>query len=234
MLIKNMEKETHKKLLEYIINKSNLFSLSIYSDQHLKKHRKRMNIIVSNSNYSKEKILSEYSNELKDEIYEQFKDNKKIFNQEYVNWFEKDSVIDKYYNRKSAIYSAIDSFVYENRTKRFLKKYKNNIVKDNETVFGEPIDDFIPLCVTDYIFELNEEMIKVINEKDLIDWKYPNSLENLCFIKDNYYIFSSISHEDDYNIYCDNEEEYEYLKSIGVEFYEDHFVKEDKTFWTVS
>lgn len=77
-------------------------------------------------------------------------------------------------------------------------------------------------------------MIKVINEKDLIDWKYPNSLDNLCFIKDNYYIFFSISHEELYDIYCENEEEYEYLKSIGVEFYEDHFVKEDKTFWTVS
>lgn len=124
----------------------------------------------------KKKILSEYSNELKDEIYEQFKDNKKIFNQEYVNWFEKDYVIDKYYNRKSAIYSVIDSFVYENRTKKFLKKYKNNIVKDN------------------------------------------------------YYIFFSISHENDYNIYCENEEEYEYLKSIGVEFYKDHFVKGRKMF----
>lgn len=230
MLIKNMKKETHKKLLEYIINKSNLFSLSIYSDQHFQENRECLDIIVSNSNYSKEKILSEYSNELRDEIYEQFKDNKEIFNQEYVNWFEKDYVIDKYYNRKSTIYSAIDSFVYENRTKKFLKKYKNNIVKNNETVFGEPIDDFIPLCVTDYIFELNEEMIKVINEKDLIDWKYPNSLEDLCFIKDNYYIFFSISHEDDYNIYCDNEEEYEYLKSIGVEFYKDHFVKGRKMF----
>ena len=34
----------------------------------------------------------------------------------------------------------------------------------------------------------------------------------------------SVAHEKLCNIYCESEEEYEYLKSIGVEFYEKEYV----------
>ncbi len=61
-------------------------------------------------------------------------------------------------------------------------------------------------------------------KNSIFSWCYPESLEDLCFLKNGYYWLESVAHEDLCFIYCKDEAEYEYLKSIGIVFDEDHFV----------
>lgn len=231
MFIKNMKKETHKKLLEYLIKRCDKFLLFEYYILRKCKKEKEDNIIdiiESNSKYSKEVILSNYSDSLLDDIYNLFKDNLDIFNNDYVNKVEKQLVID-YHIRKDIIHSAIANFTYQYNVEHFINKYKDNIIK--KLKYNENIQTPNSRWESLYVFSINENIIKALKDRNLFEWEYPNSLEDLCFIKNDYYKFSSISHEELYDIYCENEGEYEYLKSIGVEFYEEHLVKEDKFFW---
>ena len=125
------------------------------------------------------------------------------------------------------IIDTICSCVYEVYTDNFLKKYKKNIIRKKNIRFS----DSSKLYQTIYMFENVQEIRDEIYNRAFDYWVFPNCLEDLSFTKDKHFWYRTITHENDYNIYCENEEEYGYLKSIGVEFYEDHFVKEDKFFW---
>lgn len=53
-------------------------------------------------------------------------------------------------------------------------------------------------------------------------------LDGLYFVKDNCYWLLYIGHEKMGDIFCKNEEKYNYLKSIGLEFWKDHYIEEEK------
>lgn len=64
----------------------------------------------------------------------------------------------------------------------------------------------------------------ILENHDLYAWLNPKYPEDISFFKDRYCWLYSIAHEELCFIYCKDEEEYEYLKSIGIEFVEDKFV----------
>ena len=70
-------------------------------------------------------------------------------------------------------------------------------------------------------FKLSEDVKKyLLSNNSLYSWLNPESPEDISFFKEGYCWLRSVSHEEIYNIYCKSEEEYEYLKSIGIRFRE--------------
>lgn len=74
-------------------------------------------------------------------------------------------------------------------------------------------------------FNLSEDVKKyLLSNTCLYCWLNPKYPEDISFFKDGYCWLRSVSHEEICDIYCENEEEYEYLKSIGLRFLEKGFV----------
>lgn len=82
----------------------------------------------------------------------------------------------------------------------------------------------------DIIFFKTEQEIKkyLLENKDLYAWLNPNYPEDIAFFKDGYCWLYSVAHEEMCDIYCENNEEYEYLKSIGIEFLDNKFISTSK------
>jgi len=59
-------------------------------------------------------------------------------------------------------------------------------------------------------------------------WLNPKYPEDVCFFKNGHCWLYSVAHEDYCCIYCETKEEFEYLKSIGIEFDEEEFAAPDK------
>lgn len=230
MFIKKMSNEVYKKFLNYALKQCDAIILYKYHNQHPTETQRKLNVILSEPQFSKTRLVNDYSDELLDEAYNYFKDDVRIFDKDYIDNYETPKEEYSDIVRMHAIRDTVCSCVYEVYTDNFLKKYKKNIICTKRIRFLNSSK----LYQTIYMFENVQEIRDEIYNRAFDYWVFPNCLEDLSFTKDKYFWYRTITHEDDYNIYCENEEEYEYLKSIGVEFYEDHFVKEDKTFWTVS
>jgi len=269
MRIKSFDKNTYNLLIEYVFSKCDSFCLynnSVHNFEMNPKFEKVFNIITSNPNYSKEKILKNYSKEFLDEIYETYKDDLRIYREtesiEIANMIERmykihENNLAKYienekngdYNfnhkykefceeylknpkkyeietRKGGIFLPIWCYYYNIINDEFLEKYGLNIIYKKDYINEEDNQ----IYGTYYVFKLNEETKKILlnNAENIFSWCFPERLEDLCFIKDDYYWLFSVAHEDICEIYPDNEEEYNYLKSIGVEFWKDHYVEEKK------
>ena len=87
---------------------------------------------------------------------------------------------------------------------------------------------------TTYYFKLNNELKKqILNNSSLYGWCFPNYLEDICFFKNGYCWLYSVAHEKLCEIYCRDEKEYEYLKSIGIEFVNNKYIpsKNEKLYY---
>ena len=65
----------------------------------------------------------------------------------------------------------------------------------------------------------------LLSNKDLYSWLNPKYPEDIAFFNKGYCWMYSVTHEEYCNIACENEEEYNYLKSIGIKFVEKSFEK---------
>ncbi|MBE6144281.1 MAG: hypothetical protein E7169_01760 [Firmicutes bacterium] len=246
MYINKVTTEVYKKILDYKLEKCNYASLTVYTDQHLDEHLDIINIITSNPKYSKQYILSNYSEILLGQIYNDFKNDKRIYNvKEHVRKIKKSSFrkcesndeLENFLyqheseNRKSSIFSAIQSFVYNNFTTQFIEEYRSKIVKIKDELYEHELTPFHKkeaFYKKEYIFQLDDELKQIIHNTYLYDWSFPMKLEDLSLFVENYLWIYSVTHEELCYIYCETEEEYNYLKSMGVEFYEEHFIPQEK------
>ena len=74
-------------------------------------------------------------------------------------------------------------------------------------------------------YETSDEVKEyLLTNRNLYNWLNPKYPEDLAFFKDGYCWLYSVAHEEMCEIYCEDKEEYEYLKSIGIEFWEKEFV----------
>lgn len=69
----------------------------------------------------------------------------------------------------------------------------------------------------------NELKNYMLSNRDLYKWLNPNYLEDVSFFKNGYCWLYSVAHEDLCVIFCESEEEYNYLRSIGIVFWEEEF-----------
>ena len=225
MTIKEIEKGKENQVMNYLINKCNMLILSSYNNQHPELTSKILNIVISDNHYSKENIIKNYSEEFIDKICETYKDDERIFDSNYNQLYEKYSV-NMVVERKTVIKNAIDEVVYKYYVDLFISKHKKDIIKvdveQSEQVIGQ---NFVR---THYYFKLTPQLKTVILESNLCDWCFPKNLEDLTFVENNFVKFFSISHEKIYDIYCSSEEEYIFLKTLGINFYDDLYDKEEE------
>lgn len=77
-----------------------------------------------------------------------------------------------------------------------------------------------------HFYKISETLKKyLLSNCDLYKWLNPAYPEDIAFFKDNVCWLSSVTHEKLCDICVENEKEYDYLKSIGIEFLETSFRK---------
>ena len=218
---KNIEKDTYWKLVDYAFQKCDTISLTKQNDQHESEHKKIMDIIMSMDSYSTTDILNNYSGKFLEDMFSQFKNNISIFDDDYQQRYELDFRISKEesekfkeFNRYHAITGSIKRLVYEKLTESWINRNRNSIIKVTNHYITELSGKKFLYNYIYYIKmtkEIQEEMLK---KQSLFDWVFPTSLEDLCIFKNGYCWLYSVAHEEILDIYCENEEEYNYLKSI--------------------
>ena len=212
--------DIYKKVINYMLKKCDVVSFAKYQDQHQARHEEVMKIIFSNNNYSPENIYKDYSEEFLNILFQQFKNNPEIFDEEYKNRYEKGDYSECHdlINRRMSIYSSVGRFLYENVTETWLKQNSDNILFETK-VFNKTLMSNKNHHSTIYYVKLNNKIKEeIMNKNSFYDWCFPKSLEDICFYKDGYYCLYSVGHEEICDIYCETEEEYEYFKSLGIEF----------------
>lgn len=121
---------------------------------------------------------------------------------------------EKYYYLKV----VVDWFLYNHNTSLWLRKYSKKFIRKEEYSYG-----------TEYYIKLNETLKKeLINKASFNDWAFPNSVEGICFYKDDKCWLENIFSWKSVHIYCENEKEYNYLKALGISFYEKKFMPIEK------
>ena len=226
---KEIKGKTYVKLMQYIWTECDIVSLRKRYDQHSDINSRILNIILKNERYSVQDIVNNYSDEFLNIINNKFLYDKDIFNDDFCTMYGNDlEDIDKQY-RKIALSNCIGYAYYNEVVRQWLNKYKRNIIYQKECIY----DDIIPNKKihqdTTYFLKLTEPLKKEILDINAIyTWCFPLMLEDISFYKDGYCWLDSVAHEELCFIYCKNEEEYEYLKSIGIEFVEDKFVPTSK------
>ena len=187
-----------------------------------KKKQENLKIIISNPKFTKENLIKNYSEKTLDDIYFEYKDDNRFFcdneirkKLHYKNDVEYQNVLTKY--KKSYINSIIELFLYNERCSKFLEKYDNNIIDKISTEYEEY-----------YYFKMDKHFIDFfMNETDNIyDFTFPYNLENLCiYINDDIWL-ESVADDKLCFINCRTEEEYEKIKSFGINFVKEKHKKE--------
>lgn len=224
MVVEKLNGEVYKLLLEYAFEKCDEFVLSKRLDYHYDKNQKIRDIFLadryfmSNLNNDKEFLY----NYLIDKYFDLIG---KLCIDDILNWNDSFAYPLDIYKIESliqfAIMNTLEWIVYENNVNTFLKFNKDNI-KIEKKCYSE---DGKKLLLISYVFKINDEIKQVIlNVDNLFDWCFPNTLEDLSFLRNGNYLMFSVAHEKICEIYCENEEEYEYFKSIGITFSDNDYI----------
>lgn len=226
MQVRKMSKDVYQKLIDYIFQICDVVKLKRYTTSHVHSEQRVMNIILRNK--PKELNIS-FAQECLDVLYAKFKDNPLIFHQGYRNQYENNNLsLDKEeikdlidYNRRSVIEGSVYNYINDIEIHKFFDK--------NEEYFlsaKEDIDTLGDYNNSYYFFKLGKGLKDEIrNKNSILDWQGPYFLEDISFYKNGCCWLWSISHEEMCEI-CfqkNDKEEYEYLKSIGIEFVEKEF-----------
>ena len=107
----------------------------------------------------------------------------------------------------------IEWYKYEVNTNIFLEKNKK-LINSTKQEFVLWSNEDNELHYTTYIFKINDETRNILlkNFKNIYDWVFPNSLENLSFYKEGISWLISISHEQICEIKINNLKEKDDLK----------------------
>lgn len=224
MQVKKNNNNAYKKLIMYAYEICDKVELKKIKHFVVNKEKKQeiLKIIISNPKFTKENLIKNYSEKTLDDIYFEYKDDNRFFcdneirkKLHYKNDVEYQNVLTKY--KKSYINSIIELFLYNERCIKFLEKYENNIIDKISTEYEEY-----------YYFKMDKHFIDFfMNETDNIyDFTFPYNLENLCiYINDDIWL-ESVADDKLCFINCRTEEEYEKLKSFGINFVKEKHKKE--------
>ncbi len=228
--VSNMTFEIYKNLIRYAIQKCNIVSFFRRYGQNRKFHEKIRSVIFPernlNINFSYEEI---------ENIAKKYSDNieiKKYCLSEILEFGPNSSFpIDFFYINSNLLFSikyTLEWLYYDYNIERFIERNHSHFLKKIDSFFEERmleqkhISDCrtLPLYGTEYIFCLDDTMYdELVSMKDSIyDWDFPKGIMDICFYKDDKCWLCSEAHEKVCWIECENREEYEYLKSIGIEF----------------
>lgn len=121
-------------------------------------------------------------------------------------------------DNSGVFYWVINHHRYDVNTSKFIEENKRIIcsIEERNGLWGKNDKD---LYTTTYRFRVCEETRKILNNnfKNVYDWCFPNTLEDLCFYRNDELWFYSISHEGMCDIIMKDEKEEEFLNSICEE-----------------
>lgn len=247
MVIEKFNHKTNKKLLEYIFKKCNYFTLT-YQESSTKEYYDILKkILFEDLNYKNEDMLfldSEKSVEkIVSDLYE-IKENLDL--KEFLNitkkWFHFPSEFSSDEQLKQYLKNEVLSLIFlikrEEKHRTFIEKYKDCLVSktiyyytdEQRNGYEYSLPDIQTIC---YKFLLNPKTQDfLLKQNNICDDLKDIPLIDLSFYKDEscFLRIRTLSKADsDENfcyIICESEDEYEYLKSIGVEFYDKQYVNE--------
>jgi len=136
--------------------------------------------------------------------------------------------------------SIYDKQQMKNKSELIEKQLKSSLIKNINRptwVFHESANSEYS-CLSDedfiqqfniYFYKCTEEVKKyLLSNQNIYTWLNPNYPEDMSFFKDGYCLLNTLTHEEICDIEVETKEEYEYLKNIGIEFYDNKFTKADK------
>lgn len=225
LIVNDINRKSCVKLLKYLINKCDVVSLTKYHDQHTSNTNKVIDVIRVENPTLLENIVS-FSDDLTQiDMYinkacQLYKDDSRIFDSEYKNKYEQIELLIrsssnwKMENRKSMIRDSLMWYIYDKRTSHWLFKVRNSIISKENNIFVEPF-----IHSTTYYLKLTDEIkSEILSKSSIYNWSFPYSLEDISFFMKKQCLLCSVSHEEYCSVYCQNEQEYNYLKSIGITF----------------
>ncbi len=93
-------------------------------------------------------------------------------------------------------------------------------INDNNTYSNEKFNNLFKV----YFYKSSDALKKyLLSNCDLYNWLNPKYPEDIAFFKNGICWLYSVSHEGICDIYLESEEEYNYLKNIGLEFLEENY-----------
>lgn len=223
MLVKKISDNAFLELIKYSIDNNNYISFFVQYNRCHPCSEYIVKVIFKEENMDKETFFNTYV--LKDiqKLSIQYKHVDKIQKliQPYFNVFQGKNIPFENFVEVYITVALTDTF-YKYYSQKELDNYMNELIYEKKHFYGKNND----LLGITYYFKIDEHIKSsvLLNKKNLWDFVYPYSLEDISFLKDNQYWLKSVAHEKICVIYCESEEEYEYLKSIGVEFYEDRYI----------
>ena len=223
MIVKGkIDNNVYTKLINYAFSKCNIISLTKYYNQNNQLSENIANYIMSLENYNKNEIMNKYSEQLLEELNMKYMNDSKIFNDAYKTKYETNLYKIGYEtfekikvdNRKKYIEESIQWFVYYSMTSNWIKENQNIILKTQNKTLNNSIKHS-----TIYYIKLTDKLKnEILSKRTLFDWQWPISLEDISFYCEDCCWIHTITHEKLCEIFCENETEYEYLKSIGINF----------------
>lgn len=216
------EKEVYKKIVEYACSKCNVVCVTKVS-YNLDETPEVAEKLLKKLNASIDDIMIKYSEEYFDELYKKLENDEDIFDINYRRKYDKTSFSLKtnrrlkYYkiSRDYYLREILDYIVYNYNVRKWINKYNSKIIY-RKVVNDDDI----------YYIRLNETLKKELIEKNSFsDWQFPYLVEKISFYKNDECWLSS---NKTIKINCEDKNEYEYLKSLGVRFYEKKFVPKSK------
>ena len=209
-----LTKEDYIKLIEYALKKCNIISVTKYFDPCEDVAKNTLNIILSETKQTERDILEKWleKDDYIDELFNIFKDNNLIFNRKCKKSFGGTL---KSHKKKMVIEDSIEHVFYEYNIKNWLRKYKSKMIEKIQN----------DKTVT-YFFKLNDALKSdILSTSSFSDWKFPDSVEDLSFYEDESCWLHS-TWRGTFEVFCKDEKEFRYLKSLGVRFYDKKFINE--------
>jgi hypothetical protein len=222
MQVKKIPKNNFLILLDYIFKKCNYVSLSKHYYNNIC-GEDICNIILEEEKISRKDFCQKYTFEDISTLCKLYEKNDRILlliqpfykNRKIITMVEID-IIHGY------ISLALEQFFYKYNIQIFLDKYLSEVKYVKNLYLG--LEKEITPHGVEYYLEITDEIEKyIINKGYIWNFVYPYGIEDICFLKNNQYWLKSIAHEKLCFIYCESEEEYNYLKSIGIEFCEEEY-----------
>ncbi len=212
MIVKKIKRTSWKKLFPYILENCDEVLFSRRYDIWMEENAKLISTISRLTDINKPLSLIDYDVLIKNEEINSILDSEGVLtsDEDYRRWY---------------LLTRIDGIFtwkkYNDFITEFIDKY--HPLFTNNYVFHEDYmkeTKFYNFCYkTIYTFELNDELKELLsNSISIYEWRWSDKIEDICFRKNGKIWLYTIANRHICEIFCENEEEYEYLKSLEIEF----------------
>lgn len=221
MIVVN-HKEVYKELVEYACSKCNIVCVNVRNYEY-DETPKVIEILLKKTNSTMEDVVSNYSEEYIEDLYNCFVEDEEIFDKTYIKKYgraiyykspKKIRIVKDPCMRRRWLETAVNYTIYNYNTTKWLRKYKQKTILKRKSSYS-----------TEYYIKINDALKKeLLEKKSFYDWKFPETVGGISFYENEKCLLESSSDKFHYvELYLENEKEYKQLYSIGVRFYEKKF-----------